>query len=89
MLLYSVYSFVLTVLHQKSYNINTPLNYSFVVLSAKTDPDFSLPHERFRFGIIPAGSTDAIVIWYYSTLLTFWLIHLLVRSKLILGIPYT
>ncbi|KAA8533896.1 hypothetical protein F0562_031413 [Nyssa sinensis] len=26
------------------------------------DPEFSLPNERFRFGIIPAGSTDAIVI---------------------------
>lgn len=30
--------------------------------TARTDPDFSLPHERFRFGIIPAGSTDATVI---------------------------
>uniref|UniRef100_A0A5B7ADM8 Putative ceramide kinase n=1 Tax=Davidia involucrata TaxID=16924 RepID=A0A5B7ADM8_DAVIN len=26
------------------------------------DLEFSLPNERFRFGIIPAGSTDAIVI---------------------------
>ncbi|KAL6321745.1 hypothetical protein AAG906_031260 [Vitis piasezkii] len=26
------------------------------------DSKFSLPNERFRFGIIPAGSTDAIVI---------------------------
>ncbi|GAA0181556.1 kinase [Lithospermum erythrorhizon] len=25
-------------------------------------PEFSFPNERFRFGIIPAGSTDAIVI---------------------------
>lgn len=78
MLLYSVYSFVLTVLHQKCYNRNTLLNYSFVVLSAKTDPDFSLPHERFRFGIIPAGSTDALVIWYYSTRLFNFLTHTLV-----------
>ncbi|KAM7494646.1 hypothetical protein LguiB_029255 [Lonicera macranthoides] len=26
------------------------------------DPQFSFPNERFRFGIIPSGSTDAIVI---------------------------
>ncbi|KAK9292462.1 hypothetical protein L1049_020435 [Liquidambar formosana] len=26
------------------------------------DPEFPLPNEQFRFGIIPAGSTDAIVI---------------------------
>ncbi|KAJ4706601.1 ceramide kinase-like [Melia azedarach] len=26
------------------------------------DPEFPLPNKRFRFGIIPAGSTDAIVI---------------------------
>ncbi|XP_057952361.1 ceramide kinase isoform X2 [Malania oleifera] len=26
------------------------------------DPEFPLPNERFRFGIIPAGSTDAIVM---------------------------
>lgn len=26
------------------------------------DSEFSLPHERFRFGLIPAGSTDATVI---------------------------
>lgn len=25
--------------------------------------EFPVPNERFRFGIIPAGSTDAIVIW--------------------------
>ncbi|KAI4323726.1 hypothetical protein L6164_023309 [Bauhinia variegata] len=30
--------------------------------SADEDPDFPIPNERFRFGIIPAGSTDAIVI---------------------------
>ncbi|XP_059624924.1 ceramide kinase isoform X2 [Cornus florida] len=32
--------------------------------SSHTDQDleFSLPNERFRFGIIPSGSTDAIVI---------------------------
>lgn len=42
-------------------------DYCFVMLSAETDPGFSLPHERFRFGIIPAGSTDAVVIWYNPT----------------------
>lgn len=26
------------------------------------EADFPLPHERFRFGLIPAGSTDAIVM---------------------------
>ncbi|KAK3026439.1 hypothetical protein RJ639_041451 [Escallonia herrerae] len=26
------------------------------------DPEFSFPNDQFRFGIIPAGSTDAIVI---------------------------
>ncbi|XP_052726430.1 ceramide kinase isoform X5 [Vigna angularis] len=26
--------------------------------------EFPVPNEWFRFGIIPAGSTDAIVIWY-------------------------
>ncbi|KAJ7949486.1 Ceramide kinase [Quillaja saponaria] len=26
------------------------------------DPEFPIPNERFRFGIIPAGSTDAIVM---------------------------
>ncbi|KAI4332808.1 hypothetical protein L6164_017687 [Bauhinia variegata] len=30
--------------------------------SGEKDHDFSIPNERFRFGIIPAGSTDAIVI---------------------------
>ncbi|XP_062092213.1 ceramide kinase [Humulus lupulus] len=30
--------------------------------SADQDPDLLLPNERFRFGIIPAGSTDAIVM---------------------------
>ncbi|CAL0310992.1 unnamed protein product [Lupinus luteus] len=30
--------------------------------SEDTDPEFPVPNERFRFGIIPAGSTDAIVI---------------------------
>lgn len=25
--------------------------------------EFPVPNEGFRFGIIPAGSTDAIVIW--------------------------
>ncbi|KAM6598396.1 hypothetical protein CsatA_018005 [Cannabis sativa] len=29
---------------------------------ADQDPDLLLPNERFRFGIIPAGSTDAIVM---------------------------
>ncbi|XP_050156497.1 ceramide kinase isoform X29 [Malus sylvestris] len=28
------------------------------------DPEFPFPNEHFRFGIIPAGSTDAIVMWY-------------------------
>jgi ceramide kinase len=27
------------------------------------DFEFPLPGEEFRFGIIPAGSTDAIVMW--------------------------
>lgn len=26
---------------------------------------FPVPNEWFRFGIIPSGSTDAIVIWYF------------------------
>ncbi|XP_021721751.1 ceramide kinase-like isoform X2 [Chenopodium quinoa] len=30
--------------------------------STDEDVEFSFPHERFRFGLIPAGSTDAIVI---------------------------
>ncbi|OIW13276.1 hypothetical protein TanjilG_25755 [Lupinus angustifolius] len=30
--------------------------------SEDMDPEFPIPNERFRFGIIPAGSTDAIVI---------------------------
>lgn len=30
--------------------------------SEDKDPEFPVPNERFRFGIIPAGSTDAIVI---------------------------
>ncbi|XP_028802526.1 ceramide kinase isoform X2 [Neltuma alba] len=30
--------------------------------SAARDPDFQILKERFRFGIIPAGSTDAIVM---------------------------
>ncbi|KAF4364937.1 hypothetical protein F8388_020651 [Cannabis sativa] len=30
--------------------------------STDQDPDLLLPNERFRFGIIPAGSTDAIVM---------------------------
>ncbi|KAF3433182.1 hypothetical protein FNV43_RR24284 [Rhamnella rubrinervis] len=30
--------------------------------TAYEDPDFLVPNEQFRFGIIPAGSTDAIVM---------------------------
>ncbi|KAE9593996.1 putative ceramide kinase [Lupinus albus] len=30
--------------------------------SEDMDPEFPVPNERFRFGIIPSGSTDAIVI---------------------------
>ncbi|XP_021721753.1 ceramide kinase-like isoform X4 [Chenopodium quinoa] len=33
-----------------------------VCSTADEDVEFSFPHERFRFGLIPAGSTDAIVI---------------------------
>lgn len=36
---------------------------------ADQDPEFPLPNENFRFGIIPAGSTDAIVMWYFSKFL--------------------
>ncbi|KAG5558310.1 hypothetical protein RHGRI_008291 [Rhododendron griersonianum] len=32
--------------------------------TADQGPSFSLPNEWFRFGVIPAGSTDAVVIWY-------------------------
>lgn len=34
-----------------------------LLISADEDVEFSFPHEWFRFGLIPAGSTDAIVIW--------------------------
>ncbi|KAM7504608.1 hypothetical protein LguiB_003512 [Lonicera macranthoides] len=40
---------------------NSKLNLS-PVTNSNEDCQFSLPNERFRFGIIPAGSTDAIVI---------------------------
>lgn len=33
--------------------------------SADKDPEFQILNERFRFGIIPAGSTDAVVMWYH------------------------
>lgn len=33
--------------------------------SADQDPEFRILNEHLRFGIIPAGSTDAIVMWYY------------------------
>ncbi|PHT26420.1 hypothetical protein CQW23_33966 [Capsicum baccatum] len=32
--------------------------------TAAEDLKFSFPNEKFRFGLIPAGSTDAVVIWY-------------------------
>ncbi|XP_021751997.1 ceramide kinase-like isoform X5 [Chenopodium quinoa] len=36
--------------------------YPSEINAADEDVEFSFPHERFRFGLIPAGSTDAIVI---------------------------
>ncbi|KAJ8426995.1 hypothetical protein Cgig2_033853 [Carnegiea gigantea] len=35
---------------------------SFRMYHADEDAEFSMPHKWFRFGIIPAGSTDAVVI---------------------------
>lgn len=37
----------------------------FVVFEDSEDkaPEFPVPNDWFRFGIIPSGSTDAIVIW--------------------------
>lgn len=40
----------------------TSLIYPFAI-SEEEDDEFSFPNEKFRFGLIPAGSTDAIVIW--------------------------
>ena len=37
---------------------------TFLENLADQDPEFPIPNEQFRFGIIPAGSTDAIVMWY-------------------------
>lgn len=39
----------------------TSLIYPFAI-SEEEDDEFSFPNEKFRFGLIPAGSTDAIVI---------------------------
>lgn len=39
-----------------------------LLLQADQGPSFSLPNEWFRFGVIPAGSTDAVVIWYFLPL---------------------
>lgn len=36
---------------------------------ADQDTEFPLQNELFRFGIIPAGSTDAIVMWYVLALI--------------------
>lgn len=40
-----------------------------LLLQADQGPEFSLPNKWFRFGVIPAGSTDAVVIWYCLLLL--------------------
>lgn len=40
-------------------------NLCLIVFEDSEDkaPEFPVPNEWFRFGIIPSGSTDAIVIW--------------------------
>lgn len=42
------------------------LHFVYLFVYAEQDPESPFPNDMFRFGIIPAGSTDAIVIWYFQ-----------------------